>query len=94
MTFLTDCVNTNMRFRAADRKVLEAWGELPHLLRAGRAEVELSLAEPGRYAVYALDDAGRRVRPWPSRVEGGTLKFAPAVDESYAGLYWEVVRRP
>jgi hypothetical protein len=93
VTHLTDVQNTGSVYADAGRRILLERGELPHLMRAGRAEVTLSLAE-GDWRVYALRPDGTRVRRVASRFSDGKLFFAAdvaAVDTEATYLY-EIVR--
>lgn len=70
---LTDSKNTGQRFRSDDWKILEEWGELPHLVRAGTARVHLQGAFRGAEC-WSLDHAGqRRQRIAIERAEGGIV---------------------
>lgn len=68
---LTDLQNTNARYRTASKHVLESWGELPHLVRVGKASV--ALKADGNFTVYPLDMAGRRQPPLAITQQEGTL---------------------
>ena len=46
VTHLTDLQNTEIRYAERARQTLLDWGELPHLVRAGKAEVRLQLRHP------------------------------------------------
>ena len=58
VTHLTDLQNTEIRYRERSRQTLLDWGKLPHLVRAGRAEVRLQLADPAMLHVWALSTGG------------------------------------
>lgn len=74
LTHLTDGTDTGTVFRDGRRIQIERWGRLPHLLRAGRAEVSLAVRK-GNWRVYALDAAGRRCGEVPAIWEDGRLVF-------------------
>jgi len=57
---LTDVRNSGMRFRDKDQKVLEAWGEMPYLVRAGSAAIRLGGARGDGLRVWALRSDGSR----------------------------------
>lgn len=57
---LTDVRNTGMRFRDKDQKILEAWGELPYLVRAGSAAISLAGAMGTGLHAWALRPDGSR----------------------------------
>lgn len=85
VTHLTDCQNTDIRYAERARKTLQAWGRLPHLVRAGKAEVRLKLQNAAGMKVYALSTSGRRLGEVPSRVEAGSLVFTADVAGAAAG---------
>jgi hypothetical protein len=93
VTHLTDLQNSGIRYAEPTRQTLLDWGQLPHLVRAGRAQVELQLAKPNAYEVWGLDLSGQRVARVPSQVEGGALRFVADVAAGSAGarLLYEVV---
>ena len=74
LTHLTDGTDTGTVFRDGRRIQIERWGRLPHLLRAGRAEVSLAVRE-GDWHVYALDAAGRRCGEVQAIWKDGRLAF-------------------
>lgn len=61
LVHLTDLQNSGARFADRQRLVLEDWGHVPYLVRAGRAEISLATAESRSLRVWALDTTGRRV---------------------------------
>ena len=70
----TDGTDSGMVFRDGRRIQIERWGRLPHLLRAGRADVSVAVRE-GAWRVYALDATGRRQKEVPSTRRDGRLAF-------------------
>jgi len=93
LTHLTDVQNTDVKYAERARKTLLSNGKLPHLVRVGQADVELSLKSPEAYAVYALATNGRRLEKVASKVEGGALRFTASVaGPSGARMLYEVVR--
>jgi hypothetical protein len=56
VTHLTDLQNTEIRYAERARQTLLDWGQLPHLVRAGKAEVRIRLPDPAAYRVWALID--------------------------------------
>lgn len=94
LTHLTDVQNTAVRYADAGRRILLDWGRLPHLMRAGRADVSLSAAA-GSWTVWALDATGGRVRKVASRHADGRLVFSAdvAADPSNATFLYELVRQ-
>ncbi len=67
VVFATDARNTVMRFRDRQEKVIEDFGRLPVLLRAGTVEVALARAGRWRLSPVGLDG---RVHPPVARGEG------------------------
>lgn len=93
VSHLTDLCNEGQTFEDETRRVLLKWGRLPHLVRAGRAEVSLAIG-PGDFKVYALDTAGARVREVSHTMsEDGVLSFTAdvAADPASATFLYEVV---
>ena len=62
------------------------------LVHVGTAEVSLTLAQPERYAVYALDTVGNRRERLSAKAEDGRLCFTAEIRPPEARLYYEVVR--
>jgi hypothetical protein len=75
VTHLTDLQNTGIRYAEEERQPLLAWGQLPCLVRHGRAEVSVRLERPELYAVWALSQGGRRLAEVPSEAIDGRLRF-------------------
>jgi hypothetical protein len=79
VTHLTDCQNAGIRYAEKARRTLLAWGGLPHLVRAGKAEVRLKVGNAAGLKVYALATSGKRLGEVPSKVEGGAFVFTADV---------------
>jgi hypothetical protein len=79
VTHLTDLQNTGIRYAEEERQTLLEWGGLPCLVRNGQAEVSVRLEHPGRYAVWALSQGGRRLAPVAVTVVKGKLQFVADV---------------
>lgn len=90
----TDVQNSGAAFADDSRTVLLRWGQMPHLMRKGRADISLSLAG-GEWTVYALDCAGNRRGVVPSHLQDGRLRFTADVarDPADATMNYELVRR-
>jgi hypothetical protein len=73
ISHLTDSQNTEIRYAERARQTLLAWGKLPHLVRAGKAEVRVKLKDAAAYKVWALSTSGKRVAEVPVKVDGGML---------------------
>lgn len=79
VTHLTDLQNSGIRYAEPARQTLLAWGRLPHLVRAGKAEVSIRLEQPGQYQVWALAPSGKRLAEVPANVQGDALRFTADV---------------
>jgi hypothetical protein len=92
LVHLTDVQNTGMRYAAPDRRVLEDWGTLPHIVRRGAATVTLVRPDASRLVAWRLDTSGKRVAPVPVRAEDGraVLDLSTAGPDGKATLYYEV----
>jgi hypothetical protein len=78
VTHLTDVQNTGIRYADARLQTLLAWGSLPHLMRAGRADVSLRLG-PGSFEVRLLASDGSVREILPSTTDQGVLAFTADV---------------
>ena len=98
--------NTGIEYADPDLTILLKWGWLPHLMRNGAAEIELTVeggseATPPSFAVYRLSPGGRRLGEVPSRLEqtgaspAGVLHFTVRtdLDPAAATFLYEIVRR-
>ena len=95
VTHLTDLQNTDIRYAERARQTLLDWGKLPHLVRAGKAEVRVQLRDPGAYRVWALSTSGKRLAEVPCRTTAGELTFTADVaslGDHGAVLCYEVAR--
>ncbi len=94
LTHLTDVQNSGIRYAQQSRKTLLAWGGLPHLARAGKAEIRLAVKPAKDYKVYALSIGGRRMGETATRVVKGRLAFTADVGArpESATLLYEIVR--
>ncbi len=80
ITHLTDLQNTEIHYEERARQTLLDWGRLPHLVRAGRAEVRLRLDDPSAFQVWAVSTSGKRVAQLPTSVEGSELRVTTNVE--------------
>jgi hypothetical protein len=88
---LTDLQNSGTRFADRERLVLEGWGHLPYLVRAGTARITLHAERAGDLKVWALDTAGRRVAPITAAASDGALSFTTNTrGPAGAQLYYEL----
>jgi len=93
VTHLTDLQNTAIRYAEPERRTLLDWGRLPHLVRAGTAEVRLRIDQPERYRVWALAPTGRRLAEVPATRGTDFFQFTAAVaadPESGARMLYEI----
>ena len=94
LTHATDVQDTGTTYADGKKTVLVKWGRLPHLMRAGRAEVTLRLSGAARPKVYALAADGSRRGEVESSFVDGALSFTAdtARDRSDATFLYEIVR--
>ena len=94
LTHATDVQDTGTTYADGKKTVLVKWGRLPHLMRAGRAEVTLRLSGAARPKVYALAADGSRCGEVESSFRDGALSFTAdtARDRSDATFLYEIVR--
>ncbi|MBR4172307.1 MAG: hypothetical protein IKR48_11710, partial [Kiritimatiellae bacterium] len=93
LTHLTDVQNEGIKYADSDRTILLAWGGTPHLMKAGKVAVRLSLARPESYRVYALTTGGTRRFSLPVTASNGVLSFTAdvAADPQNATFLYEIV---
>ena len=93
LTHLTDVQDGGLTYLEKQRKTQLTWGEVPHLMRRGVAEVELTVG-PGAYFVYALSGDGARRFQVPCTKVGNTLRFTADIgaDPAEATYLYEIVR--
>ncbi len=92
ITHLTDLQNSGTRYGDRNRQILQSWGQLPHLVRAGRATVTLRLKNADRAKVHALAVNGKRIGEVAiSAKEGGALSIPLSVSaDGKARMLYEV----
>jgi len=73
VTHLTDLQNSGVRYRDKARRVLLAWGGLPHLARTGRATVTIRMKNAAKAHVWALATSGKRLGEVKTTVADGAL---------------------
>ena len=71
---LTETKNTGMTFSDPDMRIWESWGELPLLVRRGKAEISLNREYSG-FRLYAVDFDGRRLSEVPVSIRDGRTVF-------------------
>lgn len=91
ITHLTDLQNTGTRYGDRNRQSLLEWGQLPHLVRAGRATVTLRLEHPERAKVYSLAVDGKRTGGVQTRAGAGALTIPLSVSaDGKARMLYEI----
>ena len=75
LTHLTDLQNTDIQYAEEARQTLLDWGRLPHLVRAGKANIRIKIDKAARFQVWALSTSGRRVAQVETTVDKGYLRF-------------------
>ena len=96
VTHLTDLQNSGIQYAEPARQTLQAWGRLPHLVRAGKAQVTIQLESPGSYHVWALAPGGKRLAELATKADAGALHFTADVagaPDSGARLVYEVATK-
>ena len=93
VTHLTDVQANGNLYADEEKRVLLKWGAYPPVVRDGRARVELSVASPAAFTVWALETTGRRLAKVPSRVIDGKLVFTANIrGPQDACLLYELAR--
>ena len=104
LSHLTDVQNSGIEYADQEHKILLNWGRLPHLMRNGAAEIELSLAQDVRDGtsrtsttrVYRLSPSGRRLGEVPAAYDPATgiLHFTARTDydPAAASYLYEISR--
>jgi hypothetical protein len=93
VTHLTDLQNTGIQYAELSRQTLLDWGDMPYLVRSGKAAVSIQLQSPTEYRVWALASSGKRLGEVASRIEEGALRFIADVagdPENGARMLYEV----
>ncbi len=96
LTHLTDLQNTDIQYAEEARQTLLAWGKLPHLVRSGKAAVQIRLRDAGRFRVWPLSTSGRRIAQLKSTVRENALEFEADVAGDPAGgarMLYEIARK-
>ena len=75
ITHLTDLQNTDMKYADIRRKVLQAWGHMPHIVQNGRAEITVKLQNPQNATVWRLRTDGERLSKLEAAVTADGLRI-------------------
>jgi len=89
---LTDAQNSNARYAEEERKTLQAWGNLPWIIRDGKAEVVIQRAA-GAPALrcWAISLNGERREEIPVRVVAGGIALTLSIrGENGAQMMYEL----
>ena len=93
LNHVTELHNTNQLYGDRARKIVQAWGMTPHILRNGAVDCELKLAKPEEVTVYRLDVGGKRLGKVATTVKDGKLCFELRVKSpDGAQLLYELIR--
>lgn len=79
LSHLTDLQNSDIRYGEKSRQTLLAWGQLPHLVRNGTANVTLKHGASAELKVWALSNGGRRLAELPATRDDGGITFTANV---------------
>ena len=91
LTHLTDLQNTNERYNERARRTVLSWGKMPYLVRNGRANVTLKLANPAKATVWAIDVNGKRLEKCPATVTPDGLQLTLSISgRQNAQLLYEI----
>ena len=91
LTHLTDLQNTNERYNERARRTVLSWGKMPYLVRHGRANVTLKLANPAKATVWAIDVNGKRLEKCPATVTPDGLQLTLSISgRQNAQLLYEI----
>ncbi|NMA46294.1 MAG: hypothetical protein GX945_07010 [Lentisphaerae bacterium] len=92
VTHLTDLQNTGMVFNERARQTVLKWGGTPHLVRNGRANLSIKLAQPAKARAYRLDLGGKRLAEVPLTSSANGLNMPLAVKSpDGAQMIYEIV---
>ncbi|MDP0497752.1 MAG: hypothetical protein Q7Q73_16240 [Verrucomicrobiota bacterium JB024] len=76
LVHLTDAQNTGSRFRTAERRIIESWGEAPVLVKRGAAQVKLKTAPGAKVRLWAVEISGKRLWEVPVTATPEGISFA------------------
>jgi len=91
---LTDMQNTGIRYRDKSMKLMEQWGQLPHLVRAGKAKVRIEFEGPAKPTAWAIDLSGKRREAVELQRDGDAMTLiADTARPAGACMCYEIVRQ-
>jgi hypothetical protein len=92
---VTDVENTDMHFAGPDKRVLESWGKLPHLVREGQADVTLKTTLAGKLKAWRLDQTGKRIEEISLKREKDQISLHIDIRDknNNAGMYYEIAEK-
>ena len=91
LTHLTDLQNDGITFEDAQRRLLVSWGNLPHIMRQGRATVTLRHEFPQRLKAWVLRTDGERLSSWPVTVTPDGIRLELSVRGAHgAQMLYEI----
>jgi hypothetical protein len=73
VTHLTDLQNAGNKYADRARTTLTEWGQLPHLMRTGRALLQVRLKNAAAARVWSVSTSGKRLNAVPARAADGAL---------------------
>ncbi|MBN2290783.1 MAG: hypothetical protein JXM70_00065 [Pirellulales bacterium] len=91
ISHLTDLQNMGTSYGDRKRQLLLDWGQLPHLVHAGRATVTLRLEQAQRAKVYSLAVNGKRTSEvWASTVDSALYVPLSVSADGKARMLYEI----
>lgn len=89
---LTNIYNTKTKFQTPRRKVVEQWGELPHLVEKGEAKLKIKCANTKGIEVYALELNGERKAKVPFEVVDNSIVLDLSTHNYGGTLAYEIAK--
>ena len=91
---LTDVQNSLVHFGNRQHTVLHHWGKLPHLIRRGSAQIQITLAHASSVRCWAVDMSGARRMSVALQRNGRTVSFtANTVHEGGNFMAYEITAK-
>ncbi len=89
---LTNVYNTKTRFQTSQRHVVQQWGELPHLVEAGKVKLKIKSDQAEGIQVYALKLNGERKAECSFRIVNGAIELDLNTHDFDGTLAYEIVK--